>query len=496
MDTLSKRQIISWTLILTLGLLALRMALVLAHEGYLGVDGGAYLLHTKRLMGLVDVGKIDFQRPILGPGWMLAPFLWAWGDDIGYKIWDAIFSVVPFMPAAALLAFRLLPRRQAFIALIFVALNPWHWEMVITGALPIIGIGFIFLCFWGLIPVLQGKGNVWDKLAIIGSIALIPYINQTSTGLAGVAFPVFVGSYCWITNSWKPIKKVFPYMATGALLAVPAILLFYGDVGFNSDRVSFPGPKIFIPHGIHHGMMVAVFGAVIGWNCLRQGPSPIFKALTMVLLVHSFLPIFYSYDEAIINIFFRSQHLATPLMMILGTWYVSHDLKNVERRKIVHASVAVFAAMLVGVSAFVFVRQAELSDVVTPDYDAARAYIPDKQDQTIITGTFMSGLWLAALEDTQTYWLFSAEPPPIWQSAYVHMQCLLGWIPDCDKAESAQVLNARWILIDTRFPHITEPEPNIWGAPEDTWAAAEEAEWLRLIFSQGTVRLWEIATDV
>ncbi len=475
---------------LTATLLALRLAVNLTHEGYLGIDGGAYLLHAKRLLGL-ELPQIDFNRPILGPGWLLIPFIEIWGNDVGYKVWGAIFSVLPLIPAGALLAHRLLPRKQALLATLLLALNPWHWEMVVSGSLPLIGIALIMLALWGLIPIAAGKGTRWDKLAVVGSIALIPYINQTSTGLAAVSIPTFILAAMYFRRSLRPLKAAFPYLLTGALLALPAILLYYGDVAFGGDRMTFPGPKVFIWPKIHAGLLVTFYGFTIAYGVIRYHPSPTIKALACVLAIHSFLPLFASYDEAIINIFFRSQHLASGLMILLGVWYVTHSLSKLNTASLTRLGTAA-AAMLLIFSIWTFYRQTDYSDMVTPDMDRARGHIPSEYAGAIMVNGFLTGLWVAALEERPTVWTFTADPPPMWQVQYARTRCVLGWRTDCDPKSEAAILETEYILIDTRFPYITKQEPNLWGAPDDTWGTLETADWLILEAHYGTVKLWRV----
>ena len=477
---------------LTLGLILFRLFLTLTHPGYIGVDGGAYLLHALRLMGAPVPEGLDFQRAILGPGYLLTPFLAAFGLDVGYKIWQAVFATIPIIPAAALLAHRMLPRRLALIATVFVALNPWNWEMLVTGSLPLIGIALIMLVLWGLIPVTAGIGHKWDKAAIVLGVAAIPYINQTSTGLAAVAIPVFVGSMCLFTQSGKPLRYALPWLALGASLSLPAVALFYGDVFVGSDRMSFPGPKVFVSTGYRASWLVFFYALPIVFAALNLKHNSALKSLALVVFAHSALSLFNSYDEAIVNIFFRSQHLATPLLMILGTWYVSREVKHIKNRAAVALGVFAFAIVLAGGSLYAYQRQAYYSDMLTPNMLEALTLIPDHQSETIITTNFMSGLWVAAYEKTPTAWLFAANPPLHWQAQYHETKCVLGWRVDCAPLVAAKAINARWVLVDMRFPHITDREPPLWGASEDTWAPVLAAPWLEPLYSGGTVRLWRI----
>ncbi len=477
-----------WVVGITLGALVLRLVVSLTHEGFLGVDGGAYLLWAKRLLNEA-LPQIGFQRPPLGPGWLLVPFIELLGDDVGFKVWNAAASVL-VIPVAYLLAQRLLPRKQAIIATGFVALNPWHWEMLVTGSLPIIGIALIFTALWGMLALMKGDADYRHRLAIIGSIALIPYINQTATGLAALALPALALAFCLRAQSLSPLRRVLPYWVIGALLALPS-LYYYGDVLFGSGYVAFPGSKLYIYQGYHGGMLVAAYGLVVAYNAIRHGTDSI-RALGVVLAVHSTLPLFASHDEAIINVLYRSQHLATPLLMVLGTWYIARELRRVRTMRVA-TGVAVAAVVLLGTSLWVFDRQASYSDMVTPDMNKVRAYIPEDYAGWLITQNGSTAYWLAAIQGLPSYHTFSSEPPPIAQAWYDDVRCVLGWVSGCDPGGAAEALDVAWIIIDTRFPISTHLEPPIRGAPElDPWGPPRAAPWLTEVAHSGTVYLWKV----
>jgi len=417
------------------------------------------------------------------------PFLKLWGDDAGYKVWAALFSTLPILPAFYLLCTRYLSRWYSVTATAFVAVDLWQWEMVVTGALPLVGIGLMFLVLWGLTGIATGIRKRTEWMAVIVGIGLIPYINQTSTGLAAVAVPTYVLGVCLFSHSWQPLRRTLAPLAVGSLLALPAILLFYRDVFPGGDRMTFPGPKLFIPDGWTVGMTLASFASVTACLVWLRSRNVALSALALVMVVHSALTVFSSYDESIINIFFRSQHVVTPLLALTITWLLWSFRKALGWFPAL-LGISLFVALAVG-SQWVFRTQTYYSDMATPDMTAALAMVPD-DGTTILTNSFMGGLWLAALSGHTTYWAFSAEPPRMWTDIYTEMRCIYGWRTGCNPLEASAKLNAGWVLVDTRFPHITQQEPNLWGAPEDTWAPTEAAPWLRLTASQGTVRLWEI----
>ncbi len=493
--TQTTRRTVYYVGALSLILIAVRLVMSLTHAGGLGVDGGAYLLHARGLLGMEVASDLYFDRPILAPGWLFIPFMQLLGWDTGYKVWESIFSTIPMIPAAALLSYRLLPRRLAPIAVVFVALNPWHWEMVVTGAVPLIGIGFILLCLWGLIAVSEGTARWYDKLAVVGTIAIIPYMNQTSTGLAGVALPMFLVGMALFSRSWLPVKRAVPFMAAGALLAVPAIGLYYQDVFFGSSMMAFPGPKVFIPTGYTAAWLTFGYGSFVVWHIVRRATNPALLAVSLVLLTHSCLPLFWSYDESIINIFFRSQHIASPLLMILGTWYVAGELQTVRNRRNVAIGVGVAVAAMVVASIWTFYKQTTYSDMMTPNMLEAMELVPTNNREAIIATNGSTAFWVSALKDgTPTYWTFSAEPHPAGQVWYPTVECVLGWSADCNPVAAAASRRIRWVLVDTRFPVDEKLEPPLWGAPPgDPWAPLYTAPWLQPRYSKGTVRLWEVS---
>ena len=480
----------AWVVIaIVMATLVVRLTLVLTHSGFLGVDGGAYLLDAKNLIGQGPVG-IDFTRPPLAPGWMLVPFLHILGDDVGFKVWEAIASVLPLIPAFYLLCTLFLTRWTAVVATAFVSVDLWHSEMLVTGSLPLVGIGLIFLCLWGLTKLSQNEHTRVHVAVVVLAIGLIPFINQTSAGLAAVAVPVYIGSLCVFGRTWAPLRRTLWPLIAGAALGALA-LPWYGDVLPGSARMSFPGPKLFISPWNSGGWVLIWFAVPFGLWMLARSKHAHTKAIASVLLVHSTLTLFTSYDETIINIFFRSQHVATPLIIMAVAWTAYRLRPHLTAPVIYAGAAALFIAMAAG-SVWIFNHQAYYSDMVTPDMNKARAHLPDTMDSVLLTNGFMTGLWLAALEQTPTAWTFSAEPPRLFTEQYANTQCILGWRPGCDPLQAARANNITYVLIDTRFPHINHREPNLWGAPEDTWGSTHAALWLRLLASEGTVRLWKV----
>ena len=114
----------------------IRLIFALTHDNHLGVDGGAYILGLRQLLGSDVPG--GFSRPPLAPGLQLWPFITFFGDDNGYKIWAAIAATTP-IPAVYMLGRLFLTKWQSVFAAGFVSLDMLHAEMFVTGPLPLEG---------------------------------------------------------------------------------------------------------------------------------------------------------------------------------------------------------------------------------------------------------------------------------------------------------------------------------------------------------------------
>ena len=139
---------------------ALRLGIVLALEGLLGVDGGAYLLSVNAVLGDEPTGA-GFPRPPLAPGWLLVPFVTLLGTDTGYKVWSAAASLAPGIPVY-LLARRVgnlrgfSPIWVPVFAVGFLFVDLLHAEMLVTGALPMIAFGLLGTAWWAMGSLAEG----------------------------------------------------------------------------------------------------------------------------------------------------------------------------------------------------------------------------------------------------------------------------------------------------------------------------------------------------
>lgn len=187
--------------LIVLAALALRLGLTLGHDGFLGVDGGAYLLSRNAVLGDEPTGA-GFPRPPLAPGWLLVPFTELAGDDVGYKLWSVFASLLPMIPVY-LLARRInsgpFPALGLFAAG-FLSLDLLHAEMIVTGALPLIGFALLGMVWWAM-GRLAERWAWRDAAVLAGCLGLIPWVNQTTAGLALITIPVYLAALLWYSRS-------------------------------------------------------------------------------------------------------------------------------------------------------------------------------------------------------------------------------------------------------------------------------------------------------
>ncbi len=478
---------------ITISGLALRLILVLNHEPYLGIDGGAYLLGMQQVLGQNPVGQ-DFTRPPLAPGWLLVPFAHLWGYDIGYKIWSAVFSMAP-VPVVYLLARQYgASVNAALLATTVAAFSMLHAELLVTGALPLIGFAVIGLGMWAISKVIECRGPApW--LILVACFPLVVVVNMTSAGIAGIAWAAY--ALAFIRFDLERIAGFMPLVASatvGALLALPIVFLYYGDVMFGSGNLRHPGPLFVLAPLGNWGWFVLVLGSALAVATVKYGQTAAVKACGPVLLVFSLLAVVWSFDESIINITFRGRYfvafLAVPVVAAL--------LKVPSTLRVA------FAVALVSISAFSYVRafnaQAYYSQQISVE-TAQALQLAKRLDPTsaIIVNSFSMAWWTQALNGVPAPAVWTSPPGEKWKEEYGHVRCVLGW--DCRgilqhgntvwAVESGLALDARFVLLDVSFPD--RNETFIDDAPEgNPWAPAERAEWLRLIYSKGDTRLYQV----
>jgi len=328
--------------------LGLRLYLALEFEGgYFGVDGGAYSVGLNELLG-INVNNPGFPRPPLAPGWLLYPFIEIWGMDTGYKIWSSLASLSPVVPVvlfarrlrfgpgsavssstAAWERFPMPPAWAVPFAAGFILLDLLHAEMFVTGALPLIAFGLLGTAWWAMARLcssheqLTDRRKAWLSLVLAACIGLIPWVNQTTAGLAVITLPVYAGGLLWYNRRGfiTTTQRIAPPMFVGGVIALMA-LPWYMDVLPGSGQLDYPGPVVYFTRWPDPAWSQMGIGVSLGLLMMWKGVEPWLRGLGTLLVLLSTLTVFLSYDETVINLFFRSRYLMAIPFYIGVTWAV------------------------------------------------------------------------------------------------------------------------------------------------------------------------------
>ncbi len=498
--------------------LVVRLGFALSLDGFLGVDGGAYLISANDVRGLDSSGVTGpgLPRPPLAPGWLLVPFLDALGPDTGYKIFSVLASLTPLLAAWLLSGLFLTPwQRVAVVG--FLAVDPWQAEMLVTGALPLVGFALIMVGLWAIgrlaAPVALRGGTVWGlgrgrwaTVAVLaGSVGLVPWINQTSAGLAVIYLPIYVvalvvfdglRSKRQLPAAWfSSLCGMWPVMAgagVALLIALPALPWYLAQAP-GSDRVHYnDGLWVYPAHWLDSAwLQLFLMGLPVGVALVWKGRRPALRALGVLICCTALLAPWLSYDETIINMFYRSRYFLGGVWWVGLVWIVARywtPLVSAGARRL-----ALSAAMaLIGLLAVIsFFHQQALSEMVTDDTLAALE-VGNGTATGYVTNAYTLGLWVAALERVPVSWTWTWVPPTEFTQADRDTRCILAWVAGCDVAAAAARLGVSHVLVDTKFPHTNNRVPGNYLAPPDQWQVTARAEWLSLRFHAGRTYLWEI----
>lgn len=492
-----------WVLFFVAYLLVLRLVLALTHDAYLGIDGGAYALSALEVLGK-NATSVGFPRPPLAPGWLLVPFVELFGLDVGYKIWTVLFSAFPLLPVY-LLTRQLVNKSAAIFALAFFSVDMMQMEMMVTGSLPLIGFSLIGLSIWAIIS-LADRFSYRCFFTLVLSLGALPYVNQTSAGLALIVLPIItVCLFIFAPKDLGPqaagpkqvnlLYHVLPAAFLGLIIALGAIPWYLANAPGNGELrypgplilfVKFPDPALVLQAPLIGFLVVALVRATKDYRM---------RSITVVMGVLGILMLFLSYDEAVINIFYRSRYLVAFLVypaiafLLCRTFPMLHSLKE---EWTVIPMVAVWILLAWG-QVFIFNAQTNFKDMIFPETVEALEIAADEHPQAaIITNAYSLSHWVAAINQVESPNTWSLQPSPFYVESDYHVRCLLGWIPGCSPRGSALKLDAKYILIDERMPDEIMAAP-VYGAPTaDTWAGMDQVPWLHLRKSSGSVKLWEI----
>ncbi len=435
------------------------------------------------------------------------PFVEIWGVDVGYKIWSAVFSVLPAIPVY-LLTRQLVPTRQHWPALVagtVVLLDFTHMEMMVTGSLPLIGFTFIALAIWAMNFLSTTDFKTDHPLKIVGVgvlfalfVGIIPFINQTSAGIAVIMLPAYFFALLWFQKSKADRKQMVILIGifglAGAIIGFMA-LPWYLKVLPGSGMLKYPGPVLFLSGPFDMSWVQMLISWFMGVWVIRKSDDFRIKSMAIIVIIAGTLTVFLSMDETIINIFYRNRYfLAIPLAITIA-WAIHRKWEPLplNHDPVLYGAIAVIVLGAVLGNVWMFDRQASYSDMVLPATLTAMEMIDhDPEERSIITNTYSLAHWIAAINLVETHHTWNNPPPIMWEETDKRVRCVFGWVPECDQADAASKLKAGYVLIDTRFPDYNDRALPIFGAPEEIWDTLETQESLELMYQADSTKLYRI----
>jgi len=366
--------------------------------------------------------------------------------------------------------------------------------MMVTGALPMIAFGLLGTAWWAM-GSLAERWRRRDAVILAISIGLIPFVNQTTAGLACVTLPVYAAALWWFSGKQRElIARLIPPMILGGIIALTA-LPWYLQVLPGNGMLDYPGPIIYFTRMYDIAWLQLALGWGLGLLMVRGGKEPWLRALGVLCCLLGTLTIFLSFDETIINVFYRSRYLLAVPFYIGVTWALfKYILPYFKPAVALPLILLAFAVMGAGYISQVY-RQADLSAMITPETATVLEELREEEDQgAIITNSFTLALWVAALNRVPAPHTWTATPPPTFAETDRQVRCVLGWRPGCDTAGAIRELGARYVLIEERFPFYNQRAPGVYGSlnVEEPWEGLPALPWLTEVYHQGTTMVYRV----
>ena len=484
--------------LIALAAFALRLSLTLSWDGYLGVDGGAYLLSRNAVLG-DEPTSAAFPRPPLAPGWLLVPFTSWLGDDAGYKVWQSAFSLLPLIPCY-LLTRRFASHNAAITACLFLSVDPFQAMLLVNGAVPLMGFTLIGLAVWATFKLWEGWS--WQAvITLILSIGLTPWVHQSSAALLIMLLPVALVALMWHNRKAAAVgaekegqqwRRLAPPYLLGGAIAFTALPWYLGSLpGVSSFR--YPGPLIYFVSLGDYAIFFAGLALPLAWVLYRTGETPQHRVFGWLIFATHIITLFLSYDEPILNIFYRARHLLALWLYPGIAWVLWRYWASIGD-KFMKMGLAMSFASLFILHIWIFYDQARTSQMVSPATAHALEYLEATNPEArIATNAMGTSYWIAALNQVPSPSLFTARPPEAFQQADADLRCLLGWVTDCQPVEAYRRLGVEYILIDERFPWHHRQTARNYGAPEHQWEVTARTPWLQRVFRQSQTVVYEVA---
>lgn len=478
MSTLKRSPTLVGVMVLALAF-GLRFVLLTNVDGFPGPDGGAYLLSALSVQGQETTGT-DFVRPPLAPGWLLVPFVTLFGSVTGSQVFAAVFSM-PLALATWLLARSVLRPWYAVLVMAAVAFDWALMGLTVMGVVPMVGFACILVAAWALWGL--SREFHWRYAAVLPiAIALIPFTNQTSAGLACIVLPL---QWAMLPNK----KQTAVWLAAGGLLALTALPWYLAETPANG-KWTYPGPLVKVAPLWAHQLWLGLIAIGVAYWVFAKRPVREVRVASVLVVALAFLQMFHSHNEIVMNLMFRSTYLMLPFFWLCVGWAA----QNAEWRmpRLPYAVPAALA--IVSVTAYQGVEQARLSSYVDSATLAAMERIAPGSGR-VVANQYSMALYIAAETQNEVLWVFDMAPPPAYVALEHEAHCTLGW-KDCPVPD-----DVRWVLVNEKWPmdgYALAPEElhRFHGSPERVpWDRLATVPWLELVYAEGTVKLYEVNAE-
>ena len=456
----------------------IRLAIVLFNGPWFGVDGGAYLINVNTVLGLVDPDIAPWPRPALAPGWLLVPFVHDFSPDVGMKVWTALVSLIPVWGTWHV-ARGFLSRNHALLAACFTSCDIYLLQQFVGGPLPAIAYGLLAVAIRASMDL--ARSPEWRPgLILTWGLALAPIglINQTSVVYVPlVAVPALLGAV-WYR---RRLHWHVPVAIACVGLVIGLSVLSYLSLLPGSEHVSYSGWDLTFRPDLW-AIVLGGFGLAWGVWHIRQGTALYPYAVALVIL--SALRFWIAGDEALGNIFFRAWSLQAMMVMPAIVQTVSVWIPWPQMRRGV-AAIALLG--MAGIAGMYLNIQVSEADRVGPEETAAfEAWAGAPHAGTILTHNFSLSRWAEGIHNRPALTLWQREPPPAYRTDDDLARCVIGWIACADPESTAASLGVTHVLIDLAW------DGDLYGQPEDGWARTLDAPWLKKVYAEEGIRLYEV----
>lgn len=466
------------------------------------VDGGTYLINRDEWLG-IEHDVVMHARPPFAPGIALYPFTLALGDNFGLRLWSCVGSLL-LVVASYYFASGFFSKGQAVAVAAVVSADFWLLENMGAGAIVLYAMALLCVVLRGVVDWVYDQLNNWRLVAMAASLGLLPYVNQTMTGLALLVLPALflAGLYLRYRDGihWRALVPA-RYMAAivgGIILAIPS-LQWYLPVAPGGDTTAFGGPFVRFGPGLYFEWFIWAAWMLVLWVAYPLMKERWGLLCWVVLAAMACLMPLYSHDEVVLNFVWRSKYLASLVGAVLLLGVVSrvwHSWKGGLSLIMLHVGVSTLVLLSwgTGISSF---------SAFGRDDMAATEWLME-QDNTapVVVDGWSRARTVSALTNRKVYtmrfWGFPRLDvhalPEAFRNEQIASFCVAGWETyllngDCNDID---VPPRAYILANTeltRGEHIPSRYTHLYDDSVESMAALSDT---RVVWQRGEVYIWEL----